>query len=200
MTRKEARAACHGESQIKSHSDKSKPDTSQELISLTQKHQPSDPSLERIFKDLNAGLERKGYHVRDGLLCRDKQIVVLQQMALIDELLHVYHDDELAGHWATCPVCQSIDTPRHKPYGSLQPLPVPERPWKEISLDWIASLPSSRTGTGEEFDSILVIIDRYTKMARFLPTRSDATAPEFAELFYREIELKFGAPTGILSD
>ena len=226
MTRKEARAACHGESQIKSHSDKSKPDTSQELISLIQKHQPSDPSLERIFKDLNAGLERKGYHVRNGLLCRDKQIVVLQQRALIDELLHVHHDDELAGHWgrdktlelirrnfywktmltdvaeyvATCPVCQSIDTPRHKPYGSLQPLPVPERPWKEISLDWIVSLPPSRTSTGEEFNSILVIVDRYTKMARFLPTRSDATAPEFAELFYREIELKFGAPTGIVSD
>ena len=35
-------------------------------------------------------------------------------------------------------------------------------------------------------------------MARFVPTRSDTTAPEFAELFYREIELKYGAPTGIV--
>ena len=51
----------------------------------------------------------------------------------------LYHDDELAGHVGYMPVvCQSIDTLRHKPYGSLQPLPVPERPWKEISLDWIA--------------------------------------------------------------
>ena len=226
VTRREARTACHGESQVKSQSDKSEQTISQDLTSLIQKHQPSDPSLERILKDLDAGLARKGYHVKDGLLFREKQIVVPQQRALIDELLHVYHDDELAGHWgrdktlellrrkfywktmltdvaeyvATCPVCQSIDTPRHKPYGSLQPLPVPERPWKEISLDWIVSLPPSRTGTGEEFNSILVIVDRYTKMARFLPTRSDTTAPEFAELFHREIELKYGAPTGIVSD
>ena len=58
----------------------------------------------------------------------------------------------------------------------------------------------SRTGTGKEFNSILVIIDRYTKMARFLPTRSDITAPEFSELFHRKIELKYSAPTGIVSD
>ena len=61
-------------------------------------------------------------------------------------------------------------------------------------------MPPSRTGTGEEFNSILVIVDRYTKMTRFLPTRSDTIAPEFAELFHREIELKYSAPTGIVSD
>ena len=61
-------------------------------------------------------------------------------------------------------------------------------------------MPPSRTGTGEEFNSILVIVDYYTKMARFLPTRLDTIAPEFAELFHREIELKYGAPTGIVSD
>ena len=51
------------------------------------------------MKDLDAGLARKSYHVKDGLLFREKQIVVPQQRALIDELLHVYHDDELVGHW-----------------------------------------------------------------------------------------------------
>ena len=100
----------------------------------------------------------------------------------------------------TCPVCQSIDTLRHKPYSSLQLLPVSERPWKEILLHWIVSLPPSRTGTGKEFNSILVIVDHYTKMARFLPTRSDTTAPKFAELFHCEIELKYNAPTSIVSD
>ena len=107
---------------------------------------------------------------------------------------------DVAEYVATCSVCQSINMLRHKPYGSLQLLPVPERPWKEILLDWIVSLPLSRTGTDEEFNSILVIVDRYTKMARFLPTYSDTTAPEFAELFHREIELKYGAPIGIVSD
>ena len=140
VTRREARTACHGKSQVKSQSDKSEQTISQDLTSLIQKHQPSDPSLERILKDLDAGLARKGYHVKDGLLFREKQIVVPQQRALIDELLYVYYDDDLASHWgqdktlellrqkfywktmlrdvaeyvATWPVCQSIDTPRHK--------------------------------------------------------------------------------------
>ena len=55
-------------------------------------------------------------------------------------------------------------------------------------------------GTNKKVNLILVIVDRYTKMARFLPTRSNTIAPEFAELFYCEIELKYGAPTGIVSD
>ena len=79
-------------------------------------------------------------------------------------------------------------------------MPVPERPWKKISLNWIINLPPNQTGTGEEFNSILVIVDRYTKMARFLPTRSDAIAPEIAELFHREIELKFGVHISIVLD
>ena len=66
---------------------------------MIQKHQLSDLSLKRILKDLDTGLARTGYHVKDRLLFREKQIVVPQQRVLIDELLHVYHDDELAGHW-----------------------------------------------------------------------------------------------------
>ena len=76
MTRREARTAWHGESQVTSQSDKSEQTISQDLTSLIQKHQPGDPSLERILKDLDAGLARKGYHVKDGLLFREKQIVV----------------------------------------------------------------------------------------------------------------------------
>ena len=50
------------------------------------------------MKDLDAELARKSYYVKDELLFREKQIVVLQQRALIDKLIHVYHDDELVGH------------------------------------------------------------------------------------------------------
>ena len=78
MTHREARTACHSESQVKSQSDKSEQTLSQDLTSLIQKHQLSDLSLERILKDLDAELARKGYHIKDGLLFREKQIVVLQ--------------------------------------------------------------------------------------------------------------------------
>ena len=52
----------------------------------------------------------------------------------------------------------------HKPYGKLEPLPVPERPWQEVFLDFITQLPSSHIEQAE-YDAILVVVDRYTKMA-----------------------------------
>src|SRR3979490_3620308 len=54
---------------------------------------------------------------------------------------------------------------RHQPYGLLKQLPIPERPWNSISMDFIKKLPPS---TG--YDTILVIIDRLTKQSVFIPT------------------------------
>ena len=54
--------------------------------------------------------------------------------------------------------------PRHKLYGKLEPLPVPERPWQEVSLDFITQLSSLHIRQAE-YNAILVIVDRYTKMA-----------------------------------
>ena len=64
----------------------------------------------------------------------------------------------------TCSICQNIATPRHKPYGKLESLPVPDGPWQEVSLDFIIQLPSSYIGT-RAYDAVLVVVDRYTKMA-----------------------------------
>ena len=99
----------------------------------------------------------------------------------------------------TCSVCQNIAVPRHKPYGKLEPLPIPERPWQEVSLDFITQLPTSCIGTAA-YNAILVVVDRYTKMAKFIPTTTDLAAPEFAALFHENIELKYGSPNGIVSD
>jgi len=76
---------------------------------------------------------------------------------------------------------------------------VPEQPWQEVSLDFITQLPSSYIGT-TEYNAILVVVDRYTKMARFIPTTTNIAAPEFAALFHENIELKYGSPRGIVSD
>jgi hypothetical protein len=76
---------------------------------------------------------------------------------------------------------------------------VPERPWQEVSLDFITQLPTSHIGT-TKCNAILVVVDRYTKMAKFLLTTTDIAAPEFAALFHENIELKYGSPRGIVSD
>ena len=45
-----------------------------------------------------------------------------------------------------------------------------------------------------------MVVDRYTKMAKFILTRGDINAAQFATLFHERIELNFGAPRGVVSD
>lgn len=100
----------------------------------------------------------------------------------------------------TCPACQGARRPRHRPYGKLQSLPLPEGPWQEISLDFITGLPSSYRDDGKVYDAILVIVDRFTKMALFIPTYKTLTAAELARILYEQVECHFGTPLGIVSD
>ena len=71
-----------------------------------------------------------------------------------------------------CQECQKNKVKRHRPYGLLQPLNPAEGAWESISMDFIVKLPTSKEpGTGQVCDSILVIVDRLTKYAHFIPTK-----------------------------
>ncbi|SOV01596.1 uncharacterized protein UDID_18136 [Ustilago sp. UG-2017a] len=85
----------------------------------------------------------------------------------------------IADYVASCPVCARYKAPRHRPYGLLQPLATPDRPWGSISLDFIEGLPPSRN-----YDSILIIVDRLTKFAILAPTYKTVTAKQTAVLLY----------------
>ena len=100
---------------------------------------------------------------------------------------------------ATCDICQRMKVPRHKPHGLLAPLPRPEGPWEDISMDFIVGLPPSlhmRTAC----DAILVVVDRFSKMVRYIPCRGDITAEGLASALIENIFSKYGAPKSIVSD
>ncbi|KAG3089897.1 hypothetical protein PI125_g17857 [Phytophthora idaei] len=77
----------------------------------------------------------------------------------------------------SCELCQRNKYIRGKPTGHLHPLEIPEQCWTDISMDFMTNLPQ----TDSSFDAILVIVDRLTKRAYFLPTTSNATASETAK-------------------
>ncbi|SPC64609.1 related to pol protein [Ustilago sp. UG-2017b] len=101
----------------------------------------------------------------------------------------------IADYVASCPVCARYKAPRHRPYGLLQPLATPDRPWGSISLDFIEGLPPSR-----KYDSILVIVDRLTKFAILAPTYKTVTAKQTAALLYGHMVRLFGYPDHMVSD
>ncbi|EXV01030.1 reverse transcriptase domain protein [Metarhizium robertsii] len=100
-----------------------------------------------------------------------------------------------------CIQCGKSKASRHKPYGELQPLPVPTRPWESIAFDHITKLPMSKEPmTNVEYDSIFVVTDRLTKYGYFLPYREASNAEELAYVFLRTIASNHGLPEEIISD
>jgi hypothetical protein len=78
----------------------------------------------------------------------------------------------------------------------LQSLPIPTWKWEDISMYFIVGLP--RTAKG--FDSIWVIVDRLTKIAHFLPVKTDHRVAVYAQLYIARILSLHGVPKTIVSD
>ena len=89
-----------------------------------------------------------------------------------------------------CSTYQLVKVDHQKSSGLLQPLEIPAWKWESISMDFITGLPTSQRG----HDSIWVILDRLTKVAHFLPVRTDYTMGQCAQLFIAEIVRLHGVP------
>src|ERR1700720_2655344 len=96
---------------------------------------------------------------------------------------------------STCDICQTVKPRRHAPLGLLQPIPIPSRPFEVVTMDFIPELPES-----EGFKNILVIVNKLTKYAIFIPTTVNITEKDTAELFFHHVILKFGIPRQVISD
>jgi hypothetical protein len=106
--------------------------------------------------------------------------------------------DDVTQFIATCPMCSMNKAPHTHPAGLIQPLPVPSRRFGSISMDFIGELPD--TASEPQYNSIMVIVDRLTKVARFIPCHTTATADEVASLFTANWYANFGLPDDIVSD
>jgi len=58
------------------------------------------------------------------------------------------------------------------------PNSIPEKPWMHILVDFITKLPLA-----QGYDSILVVVNRLTKIVHFIPTMEKTLAEGLAQLF-----------------
>jgi hypothetical protein len=140
-------------------------------------------------------------------------------------ILKECHSDPLAGHWGqrrtiekvrrrynwpylrrdvsefitSCLVCRHAKPVRHAPYGLLRSLNVPDTPWADITLDFIMELPPSEYD-GKVYDTILVVVDKLTKMAHYIPTVSTLSSTGLTFILLREVIRLHGVPSSITSD
>ena len=99
----------------------------------------------------------------------------------------------------SCATCKRSKPSNQRPYGLLNPLDVPSKPWESIGIDFVGPLPLSKDRDGE-YNSITVVIDRLTGMVHLVPGRVDYTAREVAELVFAEVYKHHGLPRMIVSD
>jgi len=91
--------------------------------------------------------------------------------------------------------CQQNKNRTQLPAGKLMPNLIPEKAWTHISVDFITKLPLA-----QEYDSILVVVDRFTKMVYFIPTIEKTSTEGLARLFRDNIWKLHGLPDSIISD
>ena len=133
----------------------------------------------------------------DDVVHYDGKVYVPQNTAFCNAVISQYHNDIFAGHFGKsrtaklirqtydwpgavrdvrrychdCVKCQKAKPAHHKPFGLLNPLPVPPEPWHTVTMDFITDLPLSSTYGSTTWDSILVVVDKLTKMAHYIPVR-----------------------------
>src|SRR5512147_818026 len=158
---------------------------------------------------------------QDGHLWYQGKLYVPHYEPLKLQLLKDHHDAPAAGHagraktlellsrryyWPkmyqdvdryvqNCHICQRSRTSRHAPYGILRPLPIPQAPWQDISMDYVTGLPWSNGS-----NTILVVMDRLTKQRHLIPTRDTSNAEDLAIVYVKNVAKLHGLPKTIISD
>jgi hypothetical protein len=161
------------------------------------------------------------YRLRNGVFYFDNRVTVPQQHDLIKSILALAHDAPGAGHFGVsktlksikrsywwpsmlkdvkhyvkhCPTCQHNKSYGVQP-GQLQYVELPDNKWDVITMDFITGLPTTR----RKHNMVFVVVDKLTKLTHIIPTVDTLDAPQFADLFFKEVWRLHGLPTKIISD
>ena len=166
-------------------------------------------------------LRDEEWREEDELILKEGKVYVPKDEGLRTEIIRLHHDTPVGGHggqWKMvelvtrnfwwpgvtkevkryvegCNSCQRNKNQAAAPAGKLMPNEAPEKPWTHITADFITKLPLA-----QGYDAILVVCDRLTKMAHFIPTTDKTSAEGLARLFRDHVWKLHGLPESIISD
>ncbi|WVZ98670.1 hypothetical protein U9M48_044077 [Paspalum notatum var. saurae] len=163
----------------------------------------------------------EGYSIDNGLIKYKDKVWLGNNSAIQTKIIAALHSTPIGGHsginttyyrvkklfvWKglkghvesfvkQCSVCQQAKHSLTHPAGLLQPLPIPNGAWQDISMDFIEGLPKS-----EGFNAIFMVVDRFTKFAHFIAIKHPYTAQVIARCILDNVVRLHGLSKSIVSD
>jgi len=152
-------------------------------------------------------LRDEEWEIEDGVVLKEGRIYVLEG-ELRGEIVQLHHDTPVGGHggrWKTTELvtrnywwpgvtkevgryvdrydaCQRYKNQSEALAGKLMPNAIPEKPWSHISADFITKLPLA-----QGYDAILVVCNRFRKIAHFIATMEKTSAEGLTKLFWDQV-------------
>ncbi|CAN6212014.1 unnamed protein product [Urochloa humidicola] len=181
-----------------------------------------DPKAQELLTELSlTGSNDKGFTLVDGVIRYKNRIWLGSNVEAHQAILLALHSSGIGGHsgvtatyhkiktlfaWpnmkedikkyiTACTICNKAKPEHCKLPGLLQPLPVPPQAWHTVCLDFIEGLPKSNN-----FDTILVVVDKFTKYGHFVPITHPYTALSVAKKYMDNIYKLHGMPKILISD
>ena len=196
-----------------------------DLLDKVRKCEARDDKVVKVVEEMKQVgvkmLRDEEWRQEDGLMLKKGKVYVPKDEKLRAEVIRLHHDTpvgEHGGQWKMaelvmrnfwwpgvtrevkqyvegCDACQHNKNRTQPPVGKLMPNSIPEKAWAHISTDFITKLPLA-----QGYDSILVVVDRFTKMEHFIPTTEKTSAEGLACLFRDNVWKLHGLPDSIISD
>lgn len=180
---------------------------------LLPEYYNADPFFSKVMEEYNSG-KNVEFTIVGGYLFKGNQLCIPEgslRLYVIAEL----HGGGLGGHFGRdktlalvqeryywpkmyqdvvryvnrCMTCQKSKGTKQNS-GFYQPLPIPNQPWEDISMDFVVGLPRTQRG----YDSIFVVVDRFSKMSHFIPCKNTIDASHVAHIFFKEVVRLHGVP------
>ena len=166
-------------------------------------------------------LRDKEWKEVEGIMYKKKKVYVSKNDILRAEIIRLCHNIPVGGYrgqWKMvelvtrnfwwpgimkevkryiegCDSCQRNKNHTEQPVGKLMPNSIPEKPWTHILADFITKLPLA-----QGYNSILVVVDRLTKMVHFILTTERMSVEGLVRLFRNNVWKLHGLPESIISD
>ena len=178
-------------------------------------------AVEELRKSGTSKIDGAEWAEEQGLILFRGKVYVPKDPELRRAIVEAHHDSRITGHpgrWKTleligrnywwpgisryvasyiqgCDRCNRTKTFPAMPSGKLIPTQIPKDIWQIITVDLITGLPES-----QGHDSIMVVVDRLSKMVHLVPTNATLSSEGLARLFRDNVWKHHGLPEQVISD